>query len=68
MNVGPSAIPAPKPFHGHDFVVWPDGFWAVLKEVWNGDYNYRSDDFEIVRQDDRARLIELGIEDDADCA
>ncbi|SDR44642.1 hypothetical protein SAMN05519103_03245 [Rhizobiales bacterium GAS113] len=54
--------------HPDDIAVWPDGFWATLKEVWNGECNHRSDDFEIVRQENHTRLKELGIADELDTA
>lgn len=54
---------ASKPFNKDDFAVWPDGFWAVLEDIWNGHYSYRSDDYEMVHQDNHARLIELGVEE-----
>ncbi|WP_454885419.1 hypothetical protein [Sphingomonas oryzagri] len=49
-----------------DIVVWPDGWWATLGAVWNGHYNHRSDDYEIVREGDVARLKELGLAEDFD--
>jgi len=54
------------PYHPDDIVVWPDGFWATLGEVRNGAYSHRSDDFEIVRLGNHARLKELGIADELD--
>lgn len=49
-----------------DIVVWPDGFWAPLGQIRNGEYSHRSDDFEIVRLEDHTRLKELGIADELD--
>jgi hypothetical protein len=63
VNVSIPATGASKPFNKDDLAVWPDGFWAVLKDVWNGHYSYRSDDYEMVHQDNHARLIELGVEE-----
>ena len=37
------------PYHPDDIVVWPDEAWATLREVRNGEFSHRSDDFEIVR-------------------
>lgn len=54
------------PYHPDDIVVWPDGAWATLGEVRNGEFSHRSDDFEIVRLDDAARLKELGLPDEFD--
>jgi len=54
------------PYHPDDIVVWPDGAWAKLGEVRNGEFSHRSDDFEIVRLDDAARLKELGLPDEFD--
>lgn len=51
-------------YHIDDIAVWPDGSWATLGEVRNGDYNWKSDDFEIVRMEDDARLKELGLADE----
>ncbi|MDI3559847.1 hypothetical protein [Bradyrhizobium sp. Arg816] len=48
--------------HPDDLVVWPDGFWVTLDELRSGDFNHRSDDFEVVPHDDRARTRELGVE------
>ncbi len=53
-------------YNDDDVAVWPDGFWAVLEEVWKGDYSYRSDDYEVVRRTDHARLIEVGAGDAID--
>ena len=54
--------------HPEDLVVWPDGFWATLSEVRSGGFSHRSDDFEVVRHNDRARMQELGIADEiTDC-
>ena len=49
------------PFHADDIAVWPDGVWAHLGEVRNGEFAHKSDDFEIVRIEDHARLKELGL-------
>jgi hypothetical protein len=49
-----------------DIAIWPDGFWVRFEEVRNGEFNDRSDDFEIVRLDDHVRLKELGIADELD--
>lgn len=49
-----------------DIVVWPDGFYATLEEVRRGEFSHRSDDFEIVRLEDVARLKELGLAEDFD--
>ncbi|MFG1352100.1 MAG: hypothetical protein B7X99_13130 [Rhizobiales bacterium 17-65-6] len=54
------------PYHPDDIAVWPDGAWATLGEVWRGEFSHRSDDFEIVRLEDVARLKELGLADDFD--
>lgn len=55
-----------QPNHPDDIAVWPDGTWATFGEVWAGAFNHRSDDFEIVRQDDHARLKALGLAEDFD--
>ncbi|HEY9213024.1 MAG TPA: hypothetical protein VIQ29_09235 [Ancylobacter sp.] len=56
----------PPQHHPDDIAVWPDGAYATLKEVWRGEFSHRSDDFEIVRLEDVARLKELGLADDLD--
>lgn len=57
----PELTPSSTPFAGDDIVVWPDGIWATLGEVRSGDFQHKSDDFEIVRRADKARLTLLGI-------
>lgn len=49
-------------YSSDDFAVWPDGTNATMNEVDRGEMNFKSDDYEIVRQDDAARLAELGID------
>ncbi len=53
-------------YHPDDIVVWADGAWATLGEVRNGEFSCRSDDCEIVRLEDAARLKELGLADEFD--
>ena len=48
-----------------NIAVWPDGTWTHLGDVWNGGYSFMSDDYEIVRLDEAARLKEHGIDVDA---
>lgn len=50
--------------HREDLVVWPDGEWARLGEVRDGEYGWKSDDYEIVANDDIKRLTALGIADE----
>ena len=50
-----------KAFGIDDLAVWPDGSWATLGEVWNNAYAWKSDDFEMVDQNDTARLADLEI-------
>lgn len=50
-------------YHCDDYAVWPDGTYATLDEVRRGEYNWMSDDYEIVVAEDDARLTELGIEE-----
>lgn len=55
-----------RPPHGDDIAVWPNGIWASLDEVWNGEYDWLSDDYEIVLLEDAARQRARGIDlDDA---
>jgi hypothetical protein len=44
-----------------DYAVWPDGSYATLQDVWNGEYNWLSDDYEVVAYDNHPRLIALAI-------
>ena len=53
-----------RPYHPDDIVVWPDGTWATLGDVWAGDFGWMSDDYEIVRADDVERLNALDLADD----
>jgi hypothetical protein len=46
----------------NDIAVWPDGTWAELSAVWNGEYQSMSDDYEVVSSDDDARLKALGVD------
>ncbi|RWJ31986.1 hypothetical protein [Mesorhizobium sp.] len=52
------------PYRLDDIVVWQDGTWATLGEVWAGDFGWMSDDYEIVRADDVERLKALNLADD----
>jgi hypothetical protein len=54
------------PYHPDDIVAWPDGSWATVGEVENGHYNWKSDDYEVVRLDDVKRLKALGLGDELD--
>ena len=51
-----------KALHPQDIAVWPDGTWAELGDVWNGEYGFMSDDYEVVPLEDHARLTALGID------
>ena len=55
---------APLPYSSDDIAVWPDGGWASLGEIWRGEYGHMSDDYELVRIEDQARLKALGILDE----
>ncbi|MDF0490396.1 hypothetical protein PX554_19900 [Sphingomonas sp. H39-1-10] len=55
-----------RPYHGDDIAVWPDGDWATLGDVRRGDFDWRSDDYEIVRIEDHQRLRDLGLADELD--
>lgn len=58
--------PTRQPHHPDDIVVWPDGSWATVGEVETGHYNWKSDDYEIVRLEDTERLTALGLDDQFD--
>lgn len=55
-------------YHIDDIVVWPDGTNAARDDVLRGEFDFMSDDYEIVRLEDEARLIELGLGDLVDDA
>ena len=57
---------ATRPIHGDDLAVWPDGTWATMDEVRSGEFNWKSDDFELVRLEDELRLQQLGLADEND--
>jgi len=44
-----------------DIAVWPNGTWATLNDVWNGEFDFMSDDYEVVSHDNYERLRHLGI-------
>lgn len=48
--------------HSDDIVVWPDLTVATVGEVRRGEYNWMSDDYEIVPLENEARLRELGLD------
>jgi hypothetical protein len=53
-----------KPLHSQDIAVWPDGTWAELGGVWNGEYHFMSDDYEVVSLEDHVRLKALGLDEE----
>jgi hypothetical protein len=53
-----------KPLHSQDIAVWPDGTWTELGDVWNGEYHFMSDDYEVVSLEDHIRLKALGIDEE----
>ena len=50
-------------YHPDDIVVWPDSTYATWDEVVRGEFDWMSDDYQIVRAEDQARLRELGLEE-----
>lgn len=48
--------------HPDDLVVWPDLTVATVSEVRRGDYNWMSDDYEIVPLENEVRMRELGLD------
>ncbi len=50
-----------KPHRHDDIAVWPDGTWAPLGEVWAGEFDWMSDDYEKARLEDVERLEELNL-------
>lgn len=53
-----------RSYNLEDVAVWADGSHAAMEEVERGECSWKSDDFEIVRYDDDARLAALGIDPD----
>jgi hypothetical protein len=53
-----------RELHPDDVVLWPDGTWATLDEVRNGDFGWMSDDYEIIDHMDDARLKAAGVIDE----
>jgi hypothetical protein len=65
MNIRNGIANISQTFTQDDVAVWPDGSWATLGEVWSGEASHKSDDYEIIRENDSARLKEaLGLTDD----
>ncbi|ARR57847.1 hypothetical protein HY78_30625 (plasmid) [Rhizorhabdus wittichii DC-6] len=46
-----------------DIALWADGSWATLGDISNGDYHWKSDDYEIIPHLETERLIALGVYD-----
>lgn len=55
-----------RPHHSDDIAIWPDGCWATLGDIWDNQFNWKSDDYEIVRLDDISRLRALGLAGELD--
>ena len=49
--------------HDDDIAVWADGAWATLEDVRAGEFDWISDDYEIISHLDTDRLIALGVYD-----
>ncbi|MES4992548.1 hypothetical protein ACTJJ7_11820 [Phyllobacterium sp. 22229] len=47
-----------------DIVLWPDDSWATLRDVRNGHYDWKSDDYEIIDHTHTARLKALDVYDE----
>jgi len=47
-------------YHREDIAVWPDGTWASLGDVEDGEFSFMSDDYEIVCLEDHPCLKKLG--------
>ncbi|MBA8907949.1 hypothetical protein [Aminobacter ciceronei] len=54
---------APRRPDPEDIALWPDGSWAHLGDVWNGEFDWKSDDYEVIGHDDEERLSKTGILD-----
>ncbi|TCM51093.1 hypothetical protein C8J36_110100 [Rhizobium sp. PP-F2F-G48] len=50
--------------NAEDIASWPDDTWARLGEVRRGDFDWKSDDYEVVLLEDTLRLRELAILDE----
>ncbi|WP_171899304.1 hypothetical protein [Sphingobium sp. RAC03] len=44
-----------------DVALWPDGSWATLGDISNGDYHWKSDDYEIISYLETERLTAPGV-------
>lgn len=64
MNTTKSA--QSTPYHPDDIAVWPDGTWATVQDVANGEFTFMSDDYETVRLEDHPRLKALGLDSELD--
>ena len=58
------SIEGSRKFTQDDIAVWADGSWATLREVWDAEFNWKSDDYEIILEEDTTRLKEMGIIDE----
>ena len=47
-----------------DIAIWADGSWATLEDISNGDYHWKSGDFEIISHLETERLEALGVYED----
>jgi hypothetical protein len=56
-------ITTQRKYHPEDIAVWPDASWTHLDDL-EAALIWKSDDFEIVAQEDISRLRELGIYDE----
>ncbi|TCQ04240.1 hypothetical protein C8J34_10937 [Rhizobium sp. PP-F2F-G36] len=50
--------------NAEDIPSWPDGAWAHLGEVWRRDFDWKSDDYEVVLLKDTVPLRKLVILDE----
>ena len=55
-------LAVPRALCSDDIAVWPDETWTSLGDIWNSDYHFMSDDYEVVALEDEARLKDLGVE------
>lgn len=54
-------ISTARPYDGEDIAVWPDGIYVEFHELWGGGWEWKGDDYEVVRWNDYARMRAIGL-------
>ncbi|TCM50702.1 hypothetical protein C8J36_11134 [Rhizobium sp. PP-F2F-G48] len=60
----PSTSTSTRTPNAEDIAFWPDGAWARLGDVSRGDFDWKSDDYEVVLMENTLRLRELTVFDE----